>query len=288
MKKMLSFLIAIIFLFSSTSVLAQNNITVVFDGQKLISPIAPQIVNGSTMVPFRTIFSALGMRVEWSEAMKMAYAMDGEKTVIFTIGSAKMRVQTEIIQLPVAPYILNGHTMVPVRVVCRALGCDVDWNDFSREVIIKTPGYIEPSYTPVIDPTPAYTNKNESNYSAKLVELINYERTINGLEALKIDNEIAEVALSHSTDMAICDYIDHVSQSGLNLDDRLTNAGIYYDYAAENIASGFLNPQEVVQSWMNSPSHRDIILRTEFTHIGVGYYAGGSNGTYWTLVLVGR
>jgi len=37
---------------------------------------------------------------------------------------------------------------------------------------------------------------------------------------------------------------------------------------------------------MNSSAHKDIILSSEFSHIGVGYYAGGQNGTYWTLVLI--
>jgi len=72
------------------------------------------------------------------------------------------------------------------------------------------------------------------------------------------------------------------------LKERLEMAGIYFTSAGENLASGFLSAEDVVESWMNSTSHKENILNFEFTHIGVGYYAGGSNGTYWTLVLIAR
>jgi len=29
------------------------------------------------------------------------------------------------------------------------------------------------------------------------------------------------------------------------------------------------------------------LVNSLFTRVGIGYHAGGENGTYWTLVLVG-
>ena len=46
---------------------------------------------------------------------------------------------------------------------------------------------------------------------------------------------------------------------------------------AENIASGQTTPEEVMESWMNSPGDRKNILNPELTSIGVGY--SNENGT---------
>lgn len=47
--------------------------------------------------------------------------------------------------------------------------------------------------------------------------------------------------------------------------------GIYNYYSiGENIAYGYIDPQDVVEGWMNSPGHRANILNPNYTHIVVG------------------
>ncbi|MBR2404413.1 MAG: hypothetical protein IKA95_02025 [Clostridia bacterium] len=299
-KKIISILVAMILSVSALGALADSAITITLDGEPLASPVSPMIVNDSTMVPFRVIFEALDMQVNWSEALQKVYAMNDEKTIILTIGSEKMIVNTDIKDIPAAPFISNGHTLVPVRAISEAMNCKVDWDGEARKVILKTPGYVEPeppvdepeveqpSYTPIIDDTPAYINKNNAELEDKLIELINTTRSDYGLDTLTTDDNINQIALAHSEDMADLDYLDHTSPSGYNYNDRLDMAGIYYISAAETLASGFLTAEDVVESWLKSPAHKEIILHPAFTHIGVGYYAGGNNGTYWTMMLVSR
>ncbi len=313
MKKILSVIIALILSLGIVPVLADGDITVVLDGKQLESPVSPMIVNDSTMVPFRVIFEALKMDVNWSEALQKVYAMNDEKTIILTIGSDKMLVNTDLKELPAAPFISNSSTLVPVRAVSEAVGADVKWDSEERLVIIKTKEYIannpdeqeqpkedkpeednknegkdENEYTPIIDENPAYINKNGDAMSTELIKILNQYRVDEGLAALETDPNVSLIALSHSMDMAEYDYIDHVSIFGVGPFERLDGAGIYYLSAAENIASGFRTPSDVAKSWMASPAHRQNILNPEFTHIGVGYHSGGSNGTYWTLLLLER
>ena len=189
---------------------------------------------------------------------------------------------------------------MPVRAISEAMDCKVDWDGEARRVILKTAGYVEPepsvdtppseqpSFTPVIDDAPAYINKNNAELAAKLIELINAKRSDYGLDVLTADDNINQVALAHSEDMADFDYLDHTSPTGHTYYDRLDMAGIYYISAAETLASGFLTAEDVAESWIKSPAHKEIILSPSFTHIGVGYYAGGTNGTYWTMMLVSR
>ncbi|MDF2592072.1 MAG: sporulation protein, partial [Clostridia bacterium] len=67
--------------------------------------------------------------------------------------------------------------------------------------------------------------------------------------------------------------------------DMMKQFGITYKTAGENIAMGQRTPEEVVKAWMNSPGHRANILKSSFTHIGVGYVA---NGSYWTQMFIGK
>lgn len=300
MKKIISVLVAMILSVSALGALADSDITITLDGTLLASPVSPMIVNDSTMVPFRVIFEALDMQVNWSEALQKVYAMNDEKTIILTIGSDKMIVNTDIKDIPAVPFISNGHTLVPVRAISEAMDCKVDWDGEARKVILKTAGYVEPepsvdtppseqpSFTPVIDDAPAYINKNNAELAAKLIELINAKRSDYGLDVLTADDNINQVALAHSEDMADFDYLDHTSPTGHTYYDRLDMAGIYYISAAETLASGFLTAEDVAESWIKSPAHKEIILSPSFTHIGVGYHAGGTNGTYWTMMLVSR
>ena len=96
MKKIISVLVAMILSVSALGALADSDITITLDGTLLASPVSPMIVNDSTMVPFRVIFEALDMQVNWSEALQKVYAMNDEKTIILTIGSDKMIVNTDI------------------------------------------------------------------------------------------------------------------------------------------------------------------------------------------------
>lgn len=64
--------------------------------------------------------------------------------------------------------------------------------------------------------------------------------------------------------------------------------GIQYTYAGENIAAGQQTPQDVMNSWMNSPGHRSNILNPNYTTIGVGFAKGGAYGTYWTQQFIRR
>lgn len=305
MKKIFCMLIAVIMITSAAAVFAEEDIKIHINGNYLETPVAPMIVNDRTMVPFRVIFEALDMNVKWNEKYQKVHGYNDTTNVILTIGSNKMIVDTDIIEIDVAPFISNGHTLVPVRAITEALKCEVGWDGENRVVIIETKdyegaGYVAPEKnpeqtpentvpnTPYVDDTPAYINKNDPEMANKAMEYINQKRAEYGLEELIVDQNISKVALGHCVDMAENDYISHESPSGTTPFERLDMAGIYYNSACEILASGFNNSTDVVDSWLNSSNLKTSILSSEFTHIGLGYWLGGPNGTYWTLLLVQR
>lgn len=121
---------------------------------------------------------------------------------------------------------------------------------------------------------------------AQVVELVNQQRTARGLKPLKLNWELSHVARYKSKDMRDRGYFSHNSPTYGSPFDMMRAFGIRYAAAAENIAAGQKTAQAVMNSWMNSPSHRSNILSANYTEIGVGYAAGGSYGHYWTQMFI--
>jgi uncharacterized protein YkwD len=63
---------------------------------------------------------------------------------------------------------------------------------------------------------------------------------------------------------------DGVFSHGTSFATRITNAGVSWSDAGENIATGFATPQQVVAAWMASAGHCRNILDPNFLLVGVG------------------
>jgi uncharacterized YkwD family protein/spore coat assembly protein SafA len=146
----------------------------------------------------------------------------------------------------------------------------------------------------VKDPTKIYPNQklnipnidNVKNVESEVLALVNQERGKAGLKPLEMDWELQRVARTKSQDMAQKGYFSHQSPTYGSPFDMMKQFGVSFKAAGENIASGQRTPQEVMDSWMKSTGHRANILKPEFTHIGVGYYRGGSYGHMWTQMFI--
>lgn len=122
-------------------------------------------------------------------------------------------------------------------------------------------------------------------YEQEVIRLVNAIRAENGLKTLTYDWELARVARFKSQDMKDQGYFSHTSPTYGTPFQMIKNFGISYRSAGENIAKGYATPQAVVNGWMNSSGHRANILNSGYTHIGVGYVAGGN---YWTQMFISK
>lgn len=122
----------------------------------------------------------------------------------------------------------------------------------------------------------------------EVLRLVNAERAKHGLKALTMSTALIDLAEMKSRDMAEKRYFDHTSPTYGTPFQMLQNYGVSYRSAGENIAAGQQTPESVMNSWMNSSGHRANILNGSYTEIGVGYYAGGQYGRYWTQLFIGK
>jgi uncharacterized protein YkwD len=112
---------------------------------------------------------------------------------------------------------------------------------------------------------------------AKMLDLLNQERTSRGLQPLKADTAMRVVARKHSQDMFARGYFSHIDPDGKDPFDRMRNEGVRFVSAGENLAlAQTLNIAHT--GLMNSPGHRANILQPSFGRVGIGILDGGVYG----------
>lgn len=115
----------------------------------------------------------------------------------------------------------------------------------------------------------------------EMFERVNKERKIAGITPLIFDNNIRDVARSHSSDMFKRGYFSHFSPEKFSPFDRLKERDIPFAFAGENLA---LAPSVdlAMQGLMGSPGHKANILSPNFKKIGIGAVDGGIYGIMFT------
>ena len=127
---------------------ADDEVTVYLDGTQLQFEQPPVIQNGTTLVPMRALFEALGAEVDW----------DGESQYINAISYSKgqmigMYINDNTIihngidvYIDVAPQLINGYTMIPLRVVSECMDTTVEWGGDTKSIYIRNKNSIGTIY----------------------------------------------------------------------------------------------------------------------------------------------
>jgi uncharacterized protein YkwD len=137
----------------------------------------------------------------------------------------------------------------------------------------------EPVKPTVVSPQPtSYAQAIEQ----EVLRLTNSERVQAGLPALTLDTRLSNIGREHSVDMAVNNYFAHATPSGCSSACRAAAAGYSYQMIGENIFMFWGETltveqaaQKIVTWWMQSPAHRDNILKPGYTMSGTGVYAVG-------------
>ena len=112
-------------------------VSIYVNGAKLSSDTAPYIKDAYTMAPIRVISEHLGAEVYWNAETYTVEIFKDKTSIYLVIGDSTARVNGEMVTLQAPPELNNGRTMVPLRFVGEALGCNVSWNNDARSVVIQ-------------------------------------------------------------------------------------------------------------------------------------------------------
>ena len=119
----------------------------------------------------------------------------------------------------------------------------------------------------------------------EIVRLTNENRVSQGLTALQLDPQLSAAAAAKAADMVARDYWAHASPMGTQPWFFITQAGYSYRYAGENLARDFSNAPDIIQAWMDSPTHRENLLNSNYHDIGIAVIDGKLGDRETTLVV---
>ena len=119
----------------------------------------------------------------------------------------------------------------------------------------------------------------------KVAEKTNEERRKLGLSELTVNEVLAKAAEDKARDMFQAQYWSHYSPSGKSPWDFMKAEKYVYSVAGENLARDFLETDDMMKAWMNSPTHRENIVNPRYHDIGIAVVNGRLNGVETTLVV---
>ena len=145
--------------------------------------------------------------------------------------------------------------------------------------------------TPVVDEKPDNSTEDnvtnaDTNFMAAvetaIYNKVNDERAKAGVPALTYNTVMQKYARIKSQDMGDKKYFSHEDLNGNLITTQMKKDGVSYKAWGENIAyiggnvSADTLAQQFMTNWMNSSGHRENILSTKFSSIGVGVYKIGN------------
>jgi len=115
---------------------------------------------------------------------------------------------------------------------------------------------------------------SSDSYITDMLSNLNHIRKDYGLNQVALCPGLNGVASWRAEDMISCGYFSHISPSGISAFDLMADRGIVFSAAAENINQASPPSNGTVEtflaSWMDSGPHRQNILNSAFTRVGIG------------------
>ncbi|MCL1805213.1 MAG: S-layer homology domain-containing protein [Clostridiales bacterium] len=122
-------------------------------------------------------------------------------------------------------------------------------------------------------------------YAEKVMELVNRERAREDLAPLVEVKALNQAAAIRAVELE--KGISHQRPDGRLGPTVFKDLDIANKIRAENIAGNYRTPESVVEAWMNSPSHRAIIMDPRYTGQGVVVRLNSSGEMNWAHLFMG-
>lgn len=127
--------------------------------------------------------------------------------------------------------------------------------------------------------------QNENTYTDlinEVYEITNNYRSLVGVPSLTLDSSLVEAANIRAKELS--DSFSHTRPNGSSCFTVLSELGISYGTAGENIAAGYSSSQSVMEGWRSSSGHYQNIISSKFKKIGIGVNII-NNQYYWVQIF---
>ena len=148
----------------------------------------------------------------------------------------------------------------------------------------------EPTATPSETEVPPFTDEDYTTGSITAQEenaflLLNQDRAANGRSALELDPALCDLARLKSRDMYLNNYFSHTSPTYGSAAQMLSTYGYAFTSVGENIAH-HATVEKAQAAFMSSSGHRQNILGSQWTKVGIGVWEDSQGFVYVTQLFV--
>lgn len=182
---------------------------------------SPEVILGRTYVPVRVISENLGAKVDWKQDTRQV-VINWRTTSTPSLPPAKQGeiqiiIDGQALDIPndyVKPYVTNGRTMIPLRAIGEALGCEVSWSKESNTADIKTK-----------TPLPVISVNELSSENQASLEAIKPSNTSDiKIFTVSMDNQLLKELAKYRTNLKLMDGSVINSEELMNKDAFAYNA----------------------------------------------------------------
>ena len=148
----------------------------------------------------------------------------------------------------------------------------------------------KPTPTPAPTEVPPFTDEDYTTGSITAQEenaflLLNQDRAANGRSALELDPALCDLARLKSRDMYLNHYFSHTSPTYGSAAQMLSAYGYAFTSVGENIAH-HATVEKAQAAFMSSSGHRQNILGSQWTKVGIGVWEDSQGFVYVAQLFV--
>ena len=168
---------------------------------------------------------------------------------------------------------LNFSNLLPVALIGTAIAIYKYYEDISKKDINE------------YDSITINNIQNENTYTDlinEVYEITNNYRSLVEVSSLTLDSSLVEAANIRAKELS--DSFSHTRPNGSSCFTVLSELGISYGTAGENIAAGYSSSQSVMEGWRSSSGHYQNIISSKFKKIGIGVNII-NNQYYWVQIF---
>lgn len=143
----------IITMLSGLSLAADDNaITLMVDGRQVHVEVAPIIVKGRVLLPARFLSEITGVSIHWEQSSRqVSIGSTTSPIAVFQIDTPLARSRDGLVLMDVPPQIVNGRTLIPLRILADTLRLPIHWDNRSRTIYISTSPVPTSNKVPILD-----------------------------------------------------------------------------------------------------------------------------------------
>lgn len=149
-----------------------NTFRLKINGETVSCSVPPIVFRDYSVVPARDVFEHLGADVVWYGPDERVTVNLGSTAVVLYINSITAYKNGKAETMPIAPKIINGKTMIPVRYVAESLGFDVQFDSQTDTILISTT-----TKPPAITPQPPAATPETPEEPEASIALTSYKGT---------------------------------------------------------------------------------------------------------------